>query len=183
MHGQRPALILPLLLAMIATPSIAQQQADSPAALQKVLDCRSIADGAARLACFDAGVARLDQARTNGDVAIVDREEVRRTRRGLFGFNLPNLAIFGGHNGNDPRKAAMDGELKEISGRTRAVAQNGYSGLIITLEDGARWEQTDSVALGRSPKPGDTVTIKRAAMGSFKMNFAVGPSFRVRRIG
>ena len=77
---------------------------DNSPALQKVLDCRAIVDNQARLACFDVSAKQLEDAAASGDITIVDREEMRRTRRGLFGFSLPGLGIFGSHKGEDPRQ-------------------------------------------------------------------------------
>lgn len=183
-HSRSALVILSVALAAVATSSVSAGGIadDGPPALRRVLDCRALTDDRARLACFDAGVAQLDEARAKGEVAIVDREEVKRTRRGLFGFSLPSLAIFGGGKG-DPRKEAERDELKEITGKVRAVARNSDGGWIVTLEDGARWEQTDSVIMGLSPKPGATATIKRAAFGSYKMSIGGGVVVRARRIG
>jgi hypothetical protein len=168
--------------ALAVAPAVAKDKADAkratPAALGKLLDCRALTDPAARLACFDAAVASLDQAVTGGEVAVVDREEIRRTKRGLFGFSLGDLPLFG----RGDREEAEREEVKEITATLRAVA-TGPNGYLFTLEDGARWEQTDSVALGRRPRPGDQVTIRRMALGSYKLSFKIGPSMKVRRIG
>ncbi|WP_277314719.1 hypothetical protein [Sphingomonas sp. AOB5] len=146
-----------------------------PAELRALLECRGITDNAARLACFDAASARFDVARQRGDLAVVDREEVRKTRRGLFGFRLPGISLFGGDKeGGD--------ELAELTGKV-VSARRGSDGWTITLEGGAVWQQTDAVMLGRSPKPGSTVVIRRAALGSYKMNVDGGPAIKVRRIG
>lgn len=175
--------IVPIAIAaMLAAPLSARDKApakpNTPPALGKVLDCRTVAESAARLACYDAAVASLDQAVAGGDVAVVDREAVRKTKRGLFGFSFSDLPLFG--RGDDD-KAEQD-EVKEITATLRDVG-SGRDGLVFTLEDGARWEQTDSVSLGRRPRAGDQVTIKRMALGSYKMSFKIGPSMKVRRIG
>jgi len=49
--------------------------------LQRLLDCRKEADDAARLACYDAQVAAVDQAEAKGDIVVVDREQARTVRR------------------------------------------------------------------------------------------------------
>ena len=182
----KPAISIALIAvaALAASPlSAKDRRADAanapPAALGKVLDCRALTDAAARLACFDAAVASLDEAVAGGEVAVVDREAVRKTKRGLFGFTLGDLPLFGHRDGDD--KAEAD-EVKEITATLRAVGV-GPDGYIFTLEDGARWEQTDSLTLGRRPRPGDQVTIKRMALGSYKLSFKIGPSMKVRRIG
>ncbi|MFM6853543.1 MAG: hypothetical protein ACKOUM_05620 [Sphingopyxis sp.] len=70
------------------TPAAMAQDAPAPrvAVLQHVFDCRTVADNAARLACFDQQVAALETAEGSRDIRIMDREQVRAARRGLFGF-------------------------------------------------------------------------------------------------
>jgi hypothetical protein len=182
MANDRSKLILAaLVLAITASPLQAQDKRTVPPVLQKVLDCRALTDSAARLACYDAGVTALENARTGGEVAVFDREEVRKTKRGLFGFSLSDLPIFGTRDKANAEEERD--EVKEITAKMKAVSRNSSGGFIVTLEDGARWEQTDSTTLGRSPRVGETVTIKRAALGSYKMSFQTGPSVKARRIG
>jgi hypothetical protein len=183
----KPAATLALIaLATLAGSPVAARDKDkgeakaAPAALGKLLDCRAVTDPAARLACFDAAVASLDKAVTGGEVAVVDREEIRKAKRGLFGFSLGDLPLFGDRRG-DGDKAEVE-EVKEITAVLRAVA-TGPDGYVFTLEDGARWAQTDATTLGRQPRPGDQVTIRRMALGSYKLSFKIGPSIKVRRIG
>jgi len=70
--------------------------------VRKVIDCRAIVDSTQRLACYDAQVARLDEAATRKEVVVVDQAEVKRTRQGLFGLNLGNIGLFGGNGGEGP---------------------------------------------------------------------------------
>lgn len=179
------SLAVVVVVAVAAAPVSARTgesgKRETPPALGKVLNCRTVTDGAARLACFDAAVASLDQAVAGGDVAVVDREAVRKTRRGLFGFSLGDLPLFGRGDGDDKSEAERE-EVKEITATLRAVA-TGRDGYLFTLEDGARWVQDDALTLGRRPRPGDQVTIRRMALGSYKLSFKIGPSMKVRRIG
>ncbi len=176
----RRSITILALGALASTTAVMAQDAKSPTAVAKVFECRTLSDDKARLACFDESVAQLDAARNKGDVAIVDREDVRQTRRKLFGFSIPDFGIFGGHK--DERGRDDEDELKEIVGTIKAVAR-GQDGFIITLEDGARWAQTDGLVLGRSPRVGEPVTIRRGTLGSYKMSFKMGPGVKARRIG
>jgi hypothetical protein len=173
-------LVLILSLSAAAAPLQAQARTE-PAALRAVLDCRAIADDQVRLACFDSGVASLANANAKGDIAVVDREQVRETRRSLFGFSLPSLAIFGDGKNKSPQEQAREDELKEVTAKVSAVGRTRDGGWAVTLDDEARWEQTDAVTLGRSPRVGSTATVRRGALGSYKMNVDGGPSFKVRR--
>lgn len=180
-----PGRIALIAVAALAASPLAAKDKDkdaarpAPAALGTLLGCRGLTDAAARLACFDAAVASLDQAVAGGEVAVVDREEIRKAKRGLFGFSLGTLPFLGGREGGG---TAEQEEVKEITATLRAVA-TGPDGYIFTLEDGARWEQADALTLGRRPRAGDQVTIRRMALGSFKLSFKIGPSMKVRRIG
>ena len=118
---------------------------------------------------------------------MVDREQVKDAKRKLFGFSLPSISLFN-HDGKDDkdkdiRKAARAEEVEEITAKISKVGHNADGGWVITLEDGARWEQTDAMIFGRNPKPGATATIKRGALGSFKMSIDGSPSCKARRIG
>lgn len=171
-----------ILLIAAGSPAVAAPKtASNPAALQKVLDCRAVADDAARLACFDSSVGQMSAAQSRGDLAMVDRDQVRQTRRKLFGFTLPDLDIFGGDDKED-KVAAVD-RVDEVVGKVTAVGRTSDGGFVITLEDGARWQQTGTMIWGRFPKPGSIATIKRGALGSFKMSVDGSPSVKARRVG
>ena len=64
--------------------------------LNAVTACRAIGDATQRLACYDEAATRLTQAVGRNDVVVLDREDIRQTRRSLFGFHLPRLPLFGG---------------------------------------------------------------------------------------
>jgi hypothetical protein len=51
----------------------------------------------------------------------------------------------------------------------------------MTLEDGAVWRQIDQEVLGKPPKAGTAVEIRKAAMGSYRMKIGGQPAIRVRR--
>jgi hypothetical protein len=182
------------LLCCSATP-FADAQTSGAArrdALQRVMECRGIVEPTERLACYDANVRELDAARTRRDIVVVDREQVRETKRSLFGLNLPKLSIFGGG-----AKAAVDSKTaaKQLARDTRdeeevdsiettlASAQStGLGQWLFVLADGARWVQADDATIGRKPKPGDKIMIHRAALGSFKLSINDGSAVRVRRV-
>lgn len=166
---------------LIATPA-AIYAADPPReqaeAFRKLIDCRAIADQNARLACYDAQVSVLETATANNDVVVVDRSQIRKAKKTLFGLNLPSLSIFGG--GGDAKAPAGD-EVREIESTVKSASQTGLDKWIIILEDGARWVQTESKPLARHPEAGMPIRIRRAAMGSFMANIDGQTAIRVRR--
>lgn len=172
-------------LALMATagagrprPSLAAVATETRA-LDPLLACRAIAEPTARLACFDRTAAALQDATAKHDVVVVDRQEVAKVRRSLFGFGMPSLAVFG-VGAKDSHDVAP--EEAEITTTIRSASRDGDGNWIVTLEDGAIWHQTGgTIALG--PRPGGAVTIKRGAIGSYFMKIGSQPAVKARREG
>lgn len=164
------------IVALTASQTAHAEERPRAAPFQKLLDCRSLTDSAQRLACYDAQVDTLESAEQKKEIVIVDKEQVREARRGLFGFTLPSLKIFGG--GKD---APEEEELKEIEATIRGTGRTPDGGWTFTLEDGARWYQIDNNIVARSPKAGSKVKIKRAALGSYFASIDGQPGIRVKR--
>lgn len=156
----------------LALPQVAQAQ--RPAALNRLTDCRAITDSAERLACFDREVAAIDAAEARKDLIVVDREQVKKARRSLFGLPLPNLGVFG-DDSSDQANATIEASIKRAwqapDGKWR-----------FELEDGARWAQIDSRNLSSDAKSGQPIKIRRAALGSYLANVNNQVAVRVRRI-
>lgn len=146
-----------------------------PQNVQSLLNCRALTNGPDRLACFDRESAAVAGALASRDLVVVSKEQVRSSRRSLFGLSLPSLAIFGGN--------AEDGEdaIREVEGVIATATQRGDDNWIIRLQDGAVWTQTDSRQLATTPKAGLPVKVRRAALGSYIMNINGGLGIRVKR--
>lgn len=168
------------LLALLGAAPPPSLPANNPKVLNDLFQCRSITDDSARLACFDKAAGQIATAADHGDVRMVDREQVNRTRRALFGFSLPTIDLFGDHKVK-PGKVDDD-EIKEITAKVSGVGTGADGGYVLTLDDGSRWEQTDNVTLGRTPRPGNDAVIRRGVLGSYKMIVEKGPAMKVRRI-
>ena len=141
------ALALPLSL--IATPAFAQKEPPKrPEAFEKLVGCRAVADPGARLACYDAQVERLDAAERNSEVVVLDKAEVRKARRGLFGFAIPDLGIFGGRKSEAEDKE----EITEIESTIKSAGINRAGKWSFVIEDGARWVQTDTARVSARPR-------------------------------
>jgi hypothetical protein len=163
-------------IGLVAIPAQAKKDGDQPTpeVFSAVVDCRSISDDAARLACFDAAVGKLADAQAAKEVMVLSSEEVRRTKRGLFGFVLPKFGLFGGDDDEDGIEP-----LKELTA-TIASFSGGTGRYVFTLDDGAVWEQTDGAYLKR-PKAGSQIVIRRAALGSYMARVDDGIGFRIKR--
>jgi hypothetical protein len=171
----RTALLLAALC--ITAPVLAKDKQDAPlkraAPVQKIYDCRTIADNAARLACYDSSVAALEVAEAKREVTIADKEVIKETRRGLFGFSLPRIGLFGG-DGDDE-------QVKEIEAVVKSASIDRSGKYRIVMEDGAVWQQIDTTRLPREPKPGQKVKIKTASLGSYFANVDGQRAIRMKR--
>ena len=171
-------IVTTLVLAALAaaSPAFAKEKpiAAPPPVYQAVVDCRGIADAAQRLACFDRTVGEMAKAGEDKDLVVLDRETMREARKGLFGFSLPKLKLFGGGD-EDERDV-----VREIES-TIAGIRSAKDGLpVYTIADGARWKQTD----GRNlfPKVGQKIKIKAAALGSYMASIEGRAGVRVMRL-
>ncbi len=122
--------------------------------------CRDIADEDQRLACYDTKVDAIVAASDAGEVTIVGREEVVRTRRQLFGFNVPNIGIF---KSDDTDSEAS--ELLETS--ITSARQLSAKSWRFTTAEGAVWEINNAPGRLVSIKAGDAVEFKKASLGFF----------------
>lgn len=163
------------LLAIVAT-SHANAKSAGPAALADVLSCRAISQADARLACYDQSVASLESAADRKDVMVMDRQDIQKARRSLFGLSIPNLPFMG------TRDEQKDDEDRELVTTAQTVTRDREGQWIITLPDGAVWQQTDQHDVFKSPHAGSKITIKRAALGSFFLSVDGQIGFRARRI-
>jgi hypothetical protein len=145
-----------------------------PAAVQRLLDCRTTTPDPARLACYDQAVGDLGRLLASGEIVAVERAQVTTVKREAFGLRLPSLSLF--ERGDQPA------ELSEVDGvATRAWRQlDGH--WAVELEDGAVWAQTDDEPINRAPHAGSKVEIKKAALGSFFMKLDGQRALRARRV-
>jgi hypothetical protein len=164
------------MAAMIATLAIARSTppTGTPATLQSLLVCRSIADSAQRLACYDRAAQGFAEAVTKKEVVVIDKTRANEARRSLFGFSVPNFsALFGGG----------DQEINQIEGTVDGAVENGEGGWTIRLADGSTWTQTDDTPVALPPRHGDKVVIRRGALGSYFVKLGSQPGFKAKRVG
>jgi hypothetical protein len=159
--------MLPILL-MLALP------ADDPrtGALDALAACRAITGNEARLACYDRAAGAVVEAQRKKEIVVLDRAEVQKAKRSLFGFSLPSIKLFG--DGQD------DQQLKQLVGVLQSSTPLPGGLMRFTLDDGALWETTEQSML--LPRRGDTVTIRPGSLGSYVATAPGRRSVRVRRV-
>lgn len=162
-------------LAAFAGPAaLAADPAPAPV-LGELGKCRGESDDAKRLACYDRAAGVLAKATTEGSIAVVTREDVKKTRRSLFGFSVPKLPFFSGD------KSAEEDTPDEIETTMRSFRTTRDGNLTLVMEDGAVWRTTEPAR--RMPKPGAKVKIKKAALGSYFIIIDGARGLRGMRVG
>jgi len=143
-------------------------------ALQAVVDCRKLTDGAARLDCFDKAAAQLDAAEQSGAVVVVDRAQVQEAQRSAFGFNfrMPSFMTGGDSSGKSAELESLESTIdsaRQINGKWT-----------FKLADGAIWSQTDNEYI-RNVRADAKVTIRKGAVGSYFLSVDGQTSVRAKR--
>lgn len=169
---------LTAVLAGAAAP-LAAAEPPRPAALDALTACRAIADDTARLACFDREAAALGASIERKDVVVLDRQDVKKTKRSLFGFNLPKLPFFGGEDGKDA--AEEEDEFVEIETTIKELRKLRSGHWSFTIDEGAQWQTTELGPI--LPQAGQKVTIKKGALGSYFIRFERSRPVRGMRVG
>lgn len=167
-----------LLACVTAMPAAAKDKEPTarPVQIQELYACRDIVDSTARLACFDREVGELSAADTNREISFADQATMKKARRGLFGFSLPNLGpLFGGDDDKEEER------ITSIDSTIKAVSTNAAGKYRLTLEDDAIWVQIDGIGTVFDVRPGRKINIKAAALGSYLARIDGGRAFRIRR--
>lgn len=162
----KPLALAAVLLALAPGLGMAAKPKPSETAraavLQAVSDCRALKGDAERLACFDKAAAALDQAESQGQVVVIDREQVKAVRRQSFGLTLPAFTLFN----RGPKEDQVDRVTIELA----EAHQDPTRRWIMTSTEGVVWAQTDDEDVQHDPHKGSTVAIRNAALGSFFCN-------------
>lgn len=156
-----------------SSPASAVAPQERAETLARLTACRAVADGPARLACYDTAVSALDAAERQGEVVVMDRAQIGEARRQLFGFEMPTLPrLFGA-------ESAVELDSIETTLQNAAlVADNRW---VFRLADGGVWRQIDSDRVNFRNRPGQAVRVRKATLGSFLLTVGDSRAVRVRR--
>lgn len=176
----RPVLAMTVAAALFANGATAQDKKPDSDPLDPLRTCRAISADAERLACFDRVSAALVTAAEEGDLSVVNREEVRKTRRSLFGFSLPDLGIFGR---GDKAKEKDEADEIEILNTTVASSRSTREGLEITTAEGAVWLIPSPPRRLMTPRPGQPVEFRKGTLTSYFVRINGQAGVKGRRIG
>lgn len=164
-----------LALASAKSALAAQQSGPQPAPqLQALLVCRAITAASERLACYDGRVEALAQATATGALVVVDREDIRRTRRSLFGLSLPRLPFLNDGDGDDSQNT--------VESTIRSVRTVDYGKWQFTLEDGEVWQTTEPDSRIRTPRAGQKIVIRRGSLGGYYLSVEQSREIAAKRL-
>lgn len=172
-----------ILLSLTFVPGQAAAQkkpeltTERPKIFDDLISCRSINDIEERVACYDDKVDILDKAEADNELIIADKEEINKAKKGLFGFNLPKIKLFGSNDDKD-----AEPEVKEVQSIVVTARQYRRGRWRVRLENGSVWEQKETRTLSSKPKKGAKVIVKRASLGSFLVKIGNNGFVRMRRV-
>lgn len=175
------ACIMLTVAASLAAEGLAKEGSapDESSYIAALRDCQGKQDPAARLACYDTAVSAMVAASTEGDLRVVDREDVREARRKLFGFTLPDLGIFGGKSDKDDPERQE--EFTSLTTSITGVRASGSTYVLVTAE-GAQWQLDEMPARLMRPKVGQPLEIKKGALSSYFLRINGQKGVKGRRV-
>jgi hypothetical protein len=165
----------------LTVPSYSSAAAPQPPVAKQITAlqaCRTKADAAERVACYDKAVDDLTIATASQDLVVVERADVHKARKGLFGFTMPRIGFLAGRDGNaedEADAARFEGKIVSV----RSLSQGGWQ---FTVEGGAVWMTLETSFSFRMPAPDRVVLIERGALGSYSARVGNGGWVRVKRL-
>lgn len=167
-------------LMIASSVAFAQSSGSAKDPFDPLRACRTIAGDSERLACFDKVTATLVTAADEGDLSVVDREQVRKTRRTLFGFALPDLGIFGR---SDKAKDKDEVDQIEVLNTTIASSRMTPDGIEFKTVEGAVWLIGSPPRRLMTPRAGQPVEFRKGSLSSYFIRINGQGGVKGRRIG
>ncbi|HEX7374926.1 MAG TPA: hypothetical protein VF277_08120 [Steroidobacteraceae bacterium] len=149
------------------------------AAAGDAASCTTIAEDAARLSCYDAAFG-MPRATSRPRQASASEAASPATATAAATSTTAGAENFGL---SQERVAASQGEATTITAKVVSVASIAEPGRwSVTLDNGQVWEQRETTNSSLRPRPGATVTIRKASLGSYLLSMPNRGTSRVRRV-
>lgn len=146
------------------TPAAAEGRSPGAAA---VLACRSVTDPAQQLACFRTASDTLAAEQPPAPVAAAPAKRVP------FGAPRPR-----------PVRAPKAERDESVTVKVLSFGDRGDGRAVFHFDDGSTWVQTQSdESVAGSLRVGDTVTLRRGALGGYRLEIPGRSFIRVARMG
>lgn len=162
-----------LAIAAFAPPAVAANPGDTD--VMKVLRCRPLSDAALRLACFDREAAAIQSSTPHSAAAAPDVSAKVLAPEQQFGMTERAVAS------KEVAAGIRAADATKIVARVTQLSASANGRLVVALENDQVWRQliADGELLLHT---GDSVTISRAALGSFWMKTPSGRGCKVTRV-
>lgn len=147
-------------------------------------ECLEIPGDAERLACYDSAFGRRSVAvPASPDVPTAARP-APASETSAAPILVDPVAEFGlsesQKRAQNPERA-KDVSPESITAKVSQVGRQPTGGLLVTLENGQVWAQSESLSKARIAV-GDEVTVRKATMGSYMLVAPNKVAMRVRRV-
>lgn len=168
-----PARLAVATLALLLCQSASAQQADrvTPNLLAPLFACLDQATET-RAACLNEEARKLRETQQRRGVVLLDRDKAAAMQASIQ------------HNEDATREKERREALAAFSPiaapLTAARQQNGL--WLFDVQGHGTWMQAESGELGRDPRPGDLIRIRRGTIGGFLLNVRTGPAIRVKPV-
>lgn len=150
----------------------AEKRDDVTRTMDALNACRTLTEDSKRLACFDRAAKAILTAREDGSLLVLDKARVVERRRARFGLGSDGAAL-----GDAADQATA---VRELTSTIQSVGGAQYSRFNLALADGSVWQTVENARF--EPRVGAAITIKAAALGSYKASIAGGTSIKVKRV-
>lgn len=164
---------------------------------QSLLDCKQLTDNSARLSCYDRLAATFVSQEASAAVAVPSTAVSGAAAPGAAAPEAavpasapaavvatpatatPSAEVIAADFGKTQSRPSD--QVEQLQATVKSLSRNKMRKLLITLENGHTWRQTedDSIQL----KAGDSVTIEKASFGSFLLSkTGTNRKVRVKRV-
>ena len=158
---------------------------------QALLDCKQLTDNSARLSCYDRLAATFVSQEASAAVAVPSTAVSGAAAPGAAApasapavvatpaTATPSAEVIAADFGKTQSRPSD--QVEQLQATVKSLSRNKMRKLLITLENGHTWRQTedDSIQL----KAGDSVTIEKASFGSFLLSkTGTNRKVRVKRV-
>lgn len=159
---------------------------------QSLLDCKQLTDNSARLSCYDRLAATFGSQAASAGVAVSGAAVPGAVAPEAAAPASAPAAVVATPATATPSAEVIEADfgktqsrpsdqVEQLQATVKSLSRNKMRKLIITLENGHTWRQTedDSIQL----KAGDSVTIEKASFGSFLLSkTGTNRKVRVKRV-
>jgi len=150
--------------------------------------CVAVSDDAARLACYDRAYGRNAAGKTAATASRAAPAPAAMPAHVTPGPATPKdpVAEFGlteaAKQAKDPAKAAEAAKAPtSVTAKVISVRFKKYGEFVVTLDNAQVWEQNEPMP-SAIVRVGDTVTVKKAVLGSYTLVTAARVATKVHRV-